>query len=158
MPASVLFVCLGNICRSPTAEGVLRHLAAQRGIDGLLVDSAGTAGWHAGDPPDRRSVAEARARGVDISGLRGRQVAGHDFERFDLLLAMDAENLQDLLDLAPDDAGRAKVRLLRSYDPTAVATGDLDVPDPYYGGPDGFALVFEAVERACIGVLEELAR
>jgi len=157
MAHRVLFVCLGNICRSPTAEGVLRRLITDADLEGaVVVDSAGTAGWHEGDPPDRRSQSEARGRGVDLSGLRGRQVRAHDFERFDLLLAMDAENLRDLLDLAPDDAARAKVRLLREFDPAAVAAGDLDVPDPYYGGPDGFAHVYDAVEAACRGLLATL--
>jgi protein-tyrosine phosphatase len=157
-PHRLLFVCLGNICRSPTAEGVMRSLVAEAGLDGqIVVDSAGTAGWHIGDPPDRRSQAEARGRGVDLSGLRGRQVAVHDFEQFDLLLAMDADNHLDLVSLAPDADARAKVRLLREFDPAAVAAGELEVPDPYYGGPDGFALVFDAIERACRGLLDHLS-
>lgn len=158
-PHRVVFVCLGNICRSPTAEGVLRKLAADADLDGaVVVDSAGTAGWHEGDPPDRRSVAEARARGLDITGMRGRRVAAHDFDRFDLLLAMDSENQRDLLALAPDDAARAKVHLLREFDPDAVAAGDLEVGDPYYGGPDGFALVYDQIEAACRGLLTHLTR
>ena len=157
MAARVLFVCLGNICRSPTAEGVMRRLVAESGHDGeVVVDSAGTAGWHEGDPPDRRSQHEAAGRGLDLSGLRGRQVRAHDFERFDLLLAMDADNQRELLRLAPDDAARGKVRLLREFDPEAVAAGDLEVPDPYYGGPDGFADVYDAIERACRGLLSHL--
>jgi len=156
-PRRLLFVCLGNICRSPTAEGVMRSLVAEAGLDGaVVVDSAGTAGWHVGDPPDRRAQAEARARGLDLSGLRGRQVAGHDFERFDLLLAMDNDNHLDLVALAPDADARAKVRLLREFDPAAVAAGDLEVPDPYYGGPEGFARVYDAIESACRGLLEQL--
>ena len=134
----------------------MRELLAEAGIEGVLVDSAGTAGWHAGDAPDRRSVAAARERGIDLTGLRGRQVGPADFDRFDLLLAMDAENERALLRLAPDDAARAKVARLRSFDPAAVAAGDLDVPDPYYGGPDGFALVYDAIEAACRGLLERL--
>jgi protein-tyrosine phosphatase len=153
---ALLFVCLGNICRSPTAEGVMRELLAEAGVEGVLVDSAGTAGWHVGDAPDRRSVSEARARGIDLTGLRGRQVGVADFDRFDLLLAMDAENERALVRLAPDAAAAAKVARLRSYDPAAVAAGDLDVPDPYYGGPDGFALVYDAIEAACRGLLERL--
>jgi protein-tyrosine phosphatase len=153
----VLFVCLGNICRSPTAEGVMRRLVADAGLDGaVVVDSAGTAGWHQGDPPDRRSIAEARSRGLDLTGLRGRQVGVHDFEQFDLLLAMDAENQRELLDLAPDAAAAAKVRLLREFDPEAVAGGDVEVGDPYYGGPDGFGLVYDQIERACRGLLDHL--
>ena len=157
MAHRVLFVCLGNICRSPTAEGVMRRLVAESDHEGeVVVDSAGTAGWHHGDPPDRRSQHEAKRRGVDLSGLRGRQVAAHDFERFDLLLAMDGENQRELLALAPDDAARGKVRLLREFDPEAVASGDIEVPDPYYGGPDGFADVYDAIERACRGLLAHL--
>lgn len=154
---AVLFVCLGNICRSPTAEGVLRGLIERAGVEGaVLVDSAGTAGWHEGDPPDRRSVDEARSRGVDLSGLRGRQVRVEDFDRFDLLIAMDAANRRDLLALAPTPAARAKVHLLREFDPEAVAAGDLEVGDPYYDGPDGFARVFDQIERACRGLLDHL--
>jgi protein-tyrosine phosphatase len=156
-PRALLFVCLGNICRSPTAEGVMRSVLAEAGIEGVMVDSAGTAGWHVGDAPDRRSVAEARSRGVDLTGLRGRQVSIADFERFDLLLAMDAENEADLRRLAPDEQARSKVALLRSFDPAATAAGDLDVPDPYYGGPDGFARVFDAIEAACRGLLDQVA-
>lgn len=158
MQHRVLFVCLGNICRSPTAEGVLRRLIEERGLDGeITVDSAGTGGWHIGDPPDRRACAEARARGIDISALRGRQVTADDFERFDLLLVMDADNGRALLRLAPDDAARRKVRLLREFDPAAVEAGDLEVPDPYYGGPDGFARVYDAIDAACRGLLHDLA-
>ncbi len=157
MTHRVLFVCLGNICRSPTAEGVMRQVVADAGADGeVVVDSAGTAGWHEGDPPDRRSVAEARGRGVDLSGLRGRQVGAYDFDQFDLLLAMDRENQLDLLALAPDDEARGKVRLLREFDPEAVASGDVEVGDPYYGGPDGFARVYDQIERACRGLLRHL--
>ena len=155
MASRVLFVCLGNICRSPTAEGVMRRLVAESEHEGeVVVDSAGTAGWHEGDPPDRRSQYEAKERGTDISGLRGRQVALHDFERFDLLLAMDTDNQRDLLRLAPDDAARGKVRLLREFDPEAVASGDLEVPDPYYGGPSGFAAVLAMIKAAVPGLVD----
>lgn len=151
----LLFVCLGNICRSPTAEGVMRSLVAEAGLDEVVeVDSAGTAGWHEGDPADRRSVLEARRRGVELAGLRGRQVRRADFDAFDLLLAMDGENRRDLLHVAPHDEGRSRVRLLREFDPAAVAAGELDVPDPYYGGPDGFTHVYDLVEAACRGLLE----
>lgn len=137
----------------------MRHLVADAELDGaVVVDSAGTAGWHQGDPPDRRSQHEAAARGIDISGLRGRQVGAHDFEQFDLLLAMDADNQRDLLRLAPDDRARAKVKLLREFDPDAVASGDIEVGDPYYGGPEGFATVYDQIERACRGLLRHLTR
>jgi len=159
MSHRILFVCLGNICRSPTAEAVFRSMASDAGLDGtVLVDSAGTGPWHVDQPPDRRAQAEARDRGLDLSGLRGRQVAEHDFERFDLLLAMDASNLDDLRALAPTPEARAKVRLLRELDPEAVAAGDLEVGDPYYGGPDGFAVVYDQIARACRGLLDELQR
>jgi protein-tyrosine phosphatase len=152
----ILFVCMGNICRSPTAEGVMRGLLREAGLeDRIELDSAGTGGWHAGDPPDTRATAAARARGVVLDGA-ARAVTAEDFERFDLLLAMDRENERDLLARAPDVEGRAKVRLLREFDPEAVAAGDLDVPDPYYGGARGFEHVLDLVEAACRGLLAEV--
>ena len=150
----LLFVCMGNICRSPTAEGVMRHLLREEGLDDeIQIDSAGTGAWHAGNPPDRRAAAAARARGIALEGA-ARQVRPSDFEDFDLLLAADRENLADLRAVAPDDEARAKVRLLRSFDP--ASRGDLDVPDPYYGGPDGFEEVLDLVEAACRGLLAEV--
>ena len=120
----VLMVCMGNICRSPTAEGVLRHKLKQAGLaDRVLVDSAGTYGGHAGDPPDPRARRHAQARGVDLSGLRARRVTEADFRRFDLILAMDADNLADLRSIAPDQASSSKVRLLRTFDPAASEDG-----------------------------------
>jgi len=152
----ILFVCMGNICRSPTAEGVMRALLRAEGLDGRIeLDSAGTGDWHAGYPPDARAVAAARARAIELDGA-ARQVTTEDFERFDLVLAMDRENARELLARAPDDAARAKVRLLREFDPAAVAAGDLDVPDPYYGGPHGFERVLDLVEAASRGLLDEL--
>jgi len=150
----ILFVCMGNICRSPTAEGVMRSLVREEGLeDEIAIDSAGTGGWHAGDPPDRRATAAARARGVTLEGA-ARQITVDDFEDFDLLLVADRENLADMRAIAPDEEARAKVRLLRSFDP--AAHGDLDVPDPYYGGPDGFEDVLDLVEAACRGLLAEI--
>jgi protein-tyrosine phosphatase len=152
----ILFVCMGNICRSPSAEGVMRGLVREAGLqDAIEMDSAGTGGWLAGEPPDRRATFAARERGVLLEGA-ARQVTRADFEDFDLLLAMDRENLYDLCAVAPDDASRAKVRLLREYDPEAVAAGDLEVPDPYHGGPDGFERVLDLVEAACRGLLADL--
>jgi protein-tyrosine phosphatase len=152
----LLFVCLGNICRSPTAEGVMRHLLREEGLtDRVAVDSAGTGSWHVGSPPDARSTEAARARGVVLDGA-ARQVTALDFDDWDLLLAMDRSNQRALLGLAPDGEAREKVRLLREFDPEAVAHGDLDVPDPYYGGEDGFGHVFDVVERACRGLLEHV--
>lgn len=147
----VCFVCLGNICRSPTAEGVLVHLVAQAGrADAFEIDSAGTAAYHEGERPDRRALATARARGVELPG-RARQFRPADFERFDHVLAMDRDNLRELMRLAPDDAARAKLALLRSFDPDAPHGAE--VPDPYYGGADGFERVFEICLAACRGFL-----
>jgi protein-tyrosine phosphatase len=148
------FVCLGNICRSPTAEAVMRGRVADAGLsDRIEVESAGTGSWHVGEPPDRRAAREARARGLAMDG-RARQFSPGDFARCDLILAMDADNAADLRRMAPDPAAAAKVRLLREFDPQA--TGDLAVPDPFYGGPDGFATVFDMVDAACTGLLAHL--
>lgn len=164
-PTRVLFVCLGNICRSPTAEGVMRALVSDAGVqDSIQLESAGTGAWHVGSPPDRRASDAARARGVELEG-QARQVRAEDFEEFDLLLAMDRENLRELRRQASGDEERAKVRLLREFDPASQGAGadDLDVPDPYYGGgahsPEGwvgFEEVFELVRAACAGLLEQL--
>jgi protein-tyrosine phosphatase len=154
-PVRVLFVCLGNICRSPTAEAVMRYHVSANGLDGAIeVDSAGTAGWHAGDPPDERAQAEAARRGIDMTS-RARQVHVGDFEHFDLILAMDRSNLSDMQDLTAVAEHRDKLRLLREFDPTA--DGDLEVPDPYYGGPNGFAEVFDLVDAACRGLVDHLS-
>jgi protein-tyrosine phosphatase len=119
------------------------------------IESAGTGSWHVGNPPDDRATEAARARGIALAGA-ARQVTAADFDDYDLLIAMDRHNERDLLALAPDDDARAKVRLLRTFDPDAVAAGDLDVPDPYYGGPDGFDHVLDVVERAARGLLDEV--
>ena len=151
---SILFVCMGNICRSPTAEGVMRALVRDAGLeDRIELDSAGTGGWHAGEPPDARAAEAAGRRGIALAGA-ARQVTSDDFERFDLLVAMDRSNLRDLLAIAPDEDAAEKVRLLREFDP--VADGDLDVPDPYYGGDRGFETVLDQVHAACRGLLAEL--
>jgi protein-tyrosine phosphatase len=155
-PTRLLFVCLGNICRSPTAEGVMRALVSREGLEGSIeVESAGTGGWHVGSPPDARAAEAARARGVALGGT-ARQVRAQDFDDFNLLLAMDSENLRALRRLAPGEQERAKVRLLREFDPASAPAADLDVPDPYYGGVDGFGEVFELVQAACAGLLEQL--
>jgi protein-tyrosine phosphatase len=149
---SLLFVCLGNICRSPTAEGVMRHLLAARGLSDLFsVDSAGTGAWHAGQPPDARATRAAARRGIPLSG-QARQVRPEDFERFDLVLAMDRDNLRELLRLA-GGSSRHKVRLLRDFQPGGVGQ---EVPDPYYGGEAGFEEVLDICEAACAGLLAEL--
>jgi protein-tyrosine phosphatase len=155
-PLRLLFVCLGNICRSPTAEAVMRAVVAREGLeDAVEIDSAGTGAWHVGKPPDRRATAAARARGVVLQGA-ARQVAQRDFDRYDLLLAADLENATALRRIAPDAAAVEKVVLLRAYDPAAVANGDLDVPDPYYGAADGFDHVLDVIETACEGLLASL--
>ena len=149
----VLMVCLGNICRSPTAEAVLRTLAAREAPELVLsVDSAGTADYHIGDPPDRRSQAAAARRSYDLSGLRARQLQGDDFERFDLLLAMDKANESDVLALAAHEQ-QQRVRLFLSYAPQ---TGHQEVPDPYYGGAAGFEQVLDLCEAAARGLLDVL--
>jgi protein-tyrosine phosphatase len=151
----ILFVCMGNICRSPTAEGVMRGLIAESELEHrIAIDSAGTGGWHVGDPPDARSVAAAARRGVRLEGA-ARQVRRSDFEQFDLIVALDASNASALRRVAPDAGAAAKVRLLREFDPDVGASEDLDVPDPYYGGEDGFDHVLDLVEAACRGLLHE---
>src|ERR1051326_2135269 len=132
----ILFVCLGNICRSPTAEGVMRSLLRENDLeDEVQIDSAGTGSWHVGSPPDSRATAAAQERGITLEGA-ARTVTEDDFEEFDLLIAMDRENRSVLRSLAPNEQAREKVHLLREFDP-ASRTADLDVPDPYYGAPDG---------------------
>jgi len=152
----ILFVCLGNICRSPTAEAVMVRLVAETGLEHAIeLDSAGTGAWHVGSPPDERATQAAAARGFAMRGT-ARQVTLADFDAFDLLLAMDAENHRNLRALAPDQAAAAKVRLLREFDPASATAASRDVPDPYYGGPDGFDRVLDLVEAACAGLLAEL--
>jgi protein-tyrosine phosphatase len=155
-PVRLLFVCLGNICRSPTAEGVMRSLIDAEGLDGQVeLDSAGTGAWHADSAPDPRATAAAAAQGVALSGA-ARQIEPQDFERFDLILAMDRSNLRDLRAIAGSQQAREKLHLLREYDPASAGSAELDVPDPYYGGENGFGAVFELVQAACRGLLDEL--
>jgi protein-tyrosine phosphatase len=149
----VLFVCLGNICRSPTAEGVLRHLAAQEAPQlHLEIDSAGTADYHIGAPPDPRSQKAARMRGIDISGLRARQVTEADFAQFDFILAMDRDNLSELARLKPKRA-HAQLKLFMDFAPGETTR---EVPDPYYGGPGDFDTVLELTTAASKGLLASL--
>jgi protein-tyrosine phosphatase len=142
---AILFVCTGNICRSPTAEVVLRHLAVQEGIE-LDIASAGLGDWHVGAAPDERAQHHAKSRGYDLSALRARQVTKRDFADFDLILAMDRGHLRKLQRMAPAQF-RQKVRLF---------VPERDVPDPYYGGPEGFEHVLDLVEAACRDLLREL--
>jgi protein-tyrosine phosphatase len=152
----ILFVCLGNICRSPSAEGVMCTLIEREGLDGSIeLDSAGTSDWHSGEAPDTRATRAARRRGIELGG-QARQVEREDFERFDLILAMDRSNLSALQYLAPDNEARAKVRLLREFDPASAESGDLDVPDPYHGGPEGFDRVLDLLQTSCEGLLEHV--
>jgi protein-tyrosine phosphatase len=149
----ILFVCLGNICRSPTAEAVMRGIAAREAPQlAISVDSAGTANYHAGAAPDRRAQAAARKRGYDLSGLRARQVGEADFAEFDLIAAMDRNNLRELLERAPPGA-RAKVQLFLDYAPEQPVR---EVPDPYYGGSGGFEAVLDLSEAAARGLLRRL--
>jgi protein-tyrosine phosphatase len=147
----ILYVCLGNICRSPTAEGVSRHLAAHRAPElGLQFDSAGTADYHIGEPPDRRSQRAARKRGVNIGELRGRQISAADFSQFDWILAMDRSNLADLRAIQPAGA-TARLELFLSVQ---HRPGLIDVPDPYYGDEAGFDAVFDLIGEAAGAWLE----
>ncbi len=153
---SVLMVCMGNICRSPTAEGVLRERLRREQLERLIaVDSAGTSGIHDGSPPDPRSIAHAARRGVDISTQRARAVRADDFERFDLLLAMDEDNLDALRRRCPPER-LDRLGLLLSFAPSAL--GVTEVPDPYYGAPGGFDYVLDLVEAATDGLIPELRR
>ncbi len=149
----VLMVCLGNICRSPTAEAMLRLKVREAGLDDRVeVDSAGTADYHVDSPPDRRAVAHGERRGLAMQQLRGRQVERADFERFDFILAMDGENLADLERIRPRGS-RAKVALLMSYAPHAASR---EVPDPYYGGAEGFERVLDLAAAAADGFIADL--
>ncbi|MEX2570826.1 MAG: low molecular weight protein-tyrosine-phosphatase [Gemmatimonadota bacterium] len=149
----VLFVCLGNICRSPLAESVFRHLVRDRGEeDRFEIDSAGTSGYHVGAPPDVRSVATARARGVEVTGA-GRQMEPADLHRFDYVIVMDRQNLAKVEQLNERANGTARIHLLRDWDEEG---GGGDVPDPYYGGATGFEDVHDMVERSCRALLDRL--
>ena len=151
---SVLFVCMGNICRSPTAEAVFRAHATRAGFgQQLMIDSAGIGDWHVGQPPDHRAVAHARRRGYDMAALRARQVVVDDFARFDWIFAMDLRNLRDLQALRPSSYG-GHLGLLLDLVPDI---GRREVPDPYFGGAAGFEKVLELTERACEALLTRIA-
>jgi protein-tyrosine phosphatase len=146
----VLFVCMGNICRSPTAEGVFRQALHAHG-GSIEIDSAGTHDYHVGEPPDRRAIAAAQRRGIDLSGLRARQVSDEDFARFDLVLAMDRDNL-DLLQRRAPAQYQERIKLVMEFAPDAYTR---EVPDPYYGGAKGFEEVLDLLEKAAQGLLRE---
>ena len=149
----VLFVCMGNICRSPTAEGVFRHIVKGQGLDSLIVtDSAGTHAYHVGEPPDRRAQSTAVSRGIDISDIRARRVLADDFEQFHYVLAMDHVNYANLAEICPPGY---EDRLLYFLD-FAEGLKYSEVPDPYYGGAKGFELVFDMVEEASKGLLADI--
>jgi protein-tyrosine phosphatase len=156
VPVRVLFVCLGNICRSPTAEGVMRAQVHEAGMeDQVELDSAGTGSWHVGSPPDARATAAAAGRGIALAGS-ARRVSATDFDDFDLMIAMDSANVADLRLMAVDDEQRAKVRLLREFEGDGDQAGELDVPDPYYGEGDGFERVLDMVQASCAGLLARI--
>jgi low molecular weight protein-tyrosine phosphatase len=144
---------MGNICRSPTAEGVFRHFVSKAGLaDKITADSAGTHAYHVGEPPDRRACAAAERRGISLAGIRARRVTDEDFTRFDYIIAMDEDNQMRLLDQAPDEH-RSKVQLFLSY----ASVDESEVPDPYYGGAAGFERVLDLVEEASRGLLRTLS-
>jgi protein-tyrosine phosphatase len=151
----ILFVCMGNICRSPTAEGVFRKVLAERAPElDVQIDSAGTHGYHTGAPPDPRACRAAQRRGVDLKPLRARQVTAHDFEHFELVIAMDEQNRQFLVEACPPEY-QSRIRLLLEFAPHLERR---EVPDPYYGGSTGFEHVLDLVEEAATGLLEHLRR
>ncbi|WP_320814443.1 low molecular weight protein-tyrosine-phosphatase [Flavobacterium sp.] len=145
----ILMVCLGNICRSPLAEGILRSKLSSN----FTVDSAGTGGWHTGELPDKRSIEIAKIKGIDITNQRGRKFTKNDFSEFDLIYAMDNSNLKDILQLAPDENAKKKVHLILNE---IYPNENKDVPDPYYGLNDGFEKVYNMLDEACNSIAEKI--
>jgi protein-tyrosine phosphatase len=151
MASKILMVCLGNICRSPLAEGIMRSKLS----NDFIVDSAGTGGWHAGELPDKRSIATAKNKGLDITNQRARQFKTSDFESFDYIYVMDNSNYKDVVALAPNEEAKSKVKLILNE----IFPGEnVDVPDPYYGGQDGFENVFNMLNEACDVIAGKLKR
>ena len=151
MAAKILMVCLGNICRSPLAEGIMRSKLS----NDFIVDSAGTGGWHAGELPDKRSISTAKNRGLDITSQRARQFKISDFNTFDYIYVMDNSNYKDVMALAPNDEAKSKVKLILNE---LFTNENVDVPDPYYGGQDGFENVFDMLNEACDVIAGKLKR
>ncbi len=147
----ILMVCLGNICRSPMAEGIMRYKLEQMGME-VMVDSAGTGGWHSGENPDKRAIKNMKEHGIDISTLVARQFTPADFDRFDLILAMDESNYEDILKQSTDPKKRNKVKLILKY---TDRKSDFSVPDPWYGDQDGFETVFHMLDNACEQVIKK---
>jgi protein-tyrosine phosphatase len=162
-PVRLTFVCLGNICRSPTAEGIMKALVADAGLaNHIEIDSSGTASWHLGKDPDERALAEAAARGLRLTSRSSTFHPG-DAAFYDMILAMDRANVVDLLDRTPEPDLRGRIRRLREFDPLLDSPEKLhadpwggDVPDPWFGGDDGFAVVYDLIEAACIGLLDQV--
>ncbi|NDI98211.1 low molecular weight phosphotyrosine protein phosphatase [Flavobacterium sp. LaA7.5] len=152
MPVKILMVCLGNICRSPLAEGILQ---SKLPADKFIVDSAGTGDWHAGQQPDKRSIATARNRGLDITQQRARQIKTSDFDKFDYIYVMDASNYNNVVKLAPNATAKEKVKLMMD----ALYPGEnIELPDPYFGGDDGFHNVYDMLDEACTIVADNLLK
>ncbi len=151
MAAKILMVCLGNICRSPLAEGIMRDKLSKD----FIVDSAGTGGWHAGELPDKRSISTAKNRGLDITSQRARQFKISDFDTFDYIYVMDNSNYKDVMALAPNEEAKSKVMLILNE---IFPNENVDVPDPYYGGQDGFENVFNMLNEACDVIAGKLKR
>ena len=150
---NVLFVCLGNICRSPIAEGIFDKLQKEKNLN-WRSDSAGTSGWHIDEKPDRRSIQIAIQNGVDLSKQRSRKLKSSDFKEFDYIIAMDKSNFNNILSIQPDES-ISKIKLLRTFD---TIDTDADVPDPYYGGDEGFRNCFEMIERSCINLIDHIQK
>jgi protein-tyrosine phosphatase len=150
---TILMVCLGNICRSPLAEGILRHKLEEAGLKNIRVDSAGTSSYHIGEHPDKRSIQNAKSHGIDISKLCARQFTVDDFDKFDRIFVMDSSNYRNVISLARNKSDEEKVELLLNKKWPGKNSA---VPDPYYEGPDGFEIVFNLVEEACNEIVKEL--
>lgn len=151
----ILMVCLGNICRSPLAEGILRHKLSQKGLNHITVDSAGTSNYHTGECPDKRSAENARSHGIDISKLKARQFSKNDFDTFDMIFVMDTSNYNDVIELARDERDKQKVEMILNR---VFPDTNMSVPDPYFGGEQGFENVFMLLDKACEVIANSIER